>query len=60
MPTVCYNPKEDNDKWTLYDLADRLLMKGWQIPVYSLSENLQKMTLIKVCMDLYISSIFLI
>lgn len=42
MPIVCYKMKEDADvKWTLYDLADRLLMKGWQVPAYPLPENLQ-------------------
>ncbi len=42
MPIVCYKLKEDADvKWTLYDLADRLLMKGWQVPAYPLPESLQ-------------------
>lgn len=43
LPIVCY--KEDPAKqheWTLYDLADRLLMKGWQVPAYPLPENLQQ------------------
>ncbi|WP_024615762.1 glutamate decarboxylase [Clostridium sp. Ade.TY] len=42
LPIVCYKLKEDaNVEWTLYDLADRLLMKGWQVPAYPLPENLQ-------------------
>ncbi|WP_300261122.1 glutamate decarboxylase [Clostridium sp.] len=42
LPIVCYKLKEDVDvDWTLYDLADRLLMKGWQVPAYPLPENLQ-------------------
>jgi len=42
LPIVCYR-LVDNTKveWTLYDLADRLAMKGWQIPAYPLPENLQ-------------------
>ncbi|WP_239256156.1 glutamate decarboxylase [Listeria ilorinensis] len=41
LPIVCYRLKEDNEtKWTLYDLADRLLMKGWQIPAYPLPDDL--------------------
>ncbi|ELC8441957.1 glutamate decarboxylase [Clostridium perfringens] len=42
LPIVCYKLKADaNVQWTLYDLADRLLMKGWQVPAYPLPENLQ-------------------
>ncbi|MBC8632871.1 glutamate decarboxylase, partial [[Eubacterium] tenue] len=39
---VCYRLKDENAvEWTLYDLADRLAMKGWQIPAYPLPINLQ-------------------
>ncbi len=41
LPIVCYKLKADAGvKWTLYDLADRLQMKGWQVPAYPLPENL--------------------
>ncbi|MDK0546825.1 glutamate decarboxylase [Clostridium perfringens] len=42
LPIVCYKLKEDAKvDWTLYDLADRLLMKGWQVPAYPLPADLQ-------------------
>lgn len=42
IPIVCYALKEDADvEWTLYDLADRLLMRGWQVPAYPLPVNMQ-------------------
>lgn len=42
LPIVCYKLKEDRDcDWDLYDLADRLLMKGWQVPAYPLPKNLE-------------------
>ncbi|MCG4734634.1 glutamate decarboxylase, partial [Casaltella massiliensis] len=42
LPIVCYKLREDrNCDWDLYDLADRLLMKGWQVPVYPLPKNLE-------------------
>ena len=42
LPIVCYKLKDDAKvDWSLYDLADRLLMKGWQVPAYPLPENLQ-------------------
>lgn len=41
IPIVCYSLKEDlNLNWNLYDLSDRLLMKGWQIPAYPLPVNM--------------------
>ena len=42
MRVVCYTLKEKTgQEWTLYDLSDRLLMKGWQIPTYPLPVNLE-------------------
>ena len=42
LPIVCYKLREDrNCDWDLYDLADRLLMKGWQVPAYPLPKNLE-------------------
>lgn len=41
LPLVCYHLKEDSKiVWDLYDLADRLAMKGWQVPAYPLPDNL--------------------
>lgn len=40
LPIVCYKLREDiNCDWDLYDLADRLLMKGWQVPAYPLPKT---------------------
>ena len=42
LPIVCYKLRDDvNVDWTLYDLADRLLMKGWQVPAFPLPADLQ-------------------
>lgn len=44
LPVVCYKLKEDpNREWTLYDLSDRLLMKGWQVPAYPLPKDLDQL-----------------
>ncbi len=41
LPIVCYTiKKEKSVNWSLYDLADRLLMKGWQVPAYPLPNAL--------------------
>jgi glutamate decarboxylase len=42
LPLVCYRLKEGVAvEWTLYDLADRLQMRGWQVPAYPLPADLQ-------------------
>ncbi|SJZ36316.1 glutamate decarboxylase [Anaerorhabdus furcosa] len=42
VPVICYRLKNpENHKWSLYELADRLAMKGWQVPAYTLPANLQ-------------------
>lgn len=42
LPIVCYALKTETEvEWTLYDLADRLLMKGWQVPAYPLPADLE-------------------
>ncbi len=40
IPVVCFKLKENIVAWTLYNLSDRLEMKGWQIPVYPLPDNM--------------------
>ncbi|EOH97586.1 glutamate decarboxylase [Enterococcus pallens] len=46
LPLVCYKLKEDADReWTLYDLSDRLLMKGWQVPAYPLPKDLDQLVI---------------
>ncbi len=41
LPIVCYKLKDGITRtWTLYDLSDRLLMKGWQVPSYPLPIDL--------------------
>ena len=49
LPIVCFKLKDDaNVNWTSYDLADRLAMKGWQVPAYPLPEDLQDTTIQRI------------
>ena len=42
VPIVCWRLKKDaKTAWTLYDLADRLRMRGWLVPAYPLPANLE-------------------
>ncbi len=43
------------DKWTLYDLADRLRMKGWLVPAYPMADDLGDMTLQRIVVRLGLS-----
>lgn len=49
LPVVCYTLKEDEKReWTLYDLSDRLLMRGWQVPTYPLPKNLENIVIQRI------------
>jgi len=40
IPALCWKIKEGAEPgYTLYDLADRLAVRGWQVPAYSLPAN---------------------
>jgi glutamate decarboxylase len=39
-PVVCFRLKAKGLSWTLYNLSDQLEMKGWQIPVYTLPNDM--------------------
>ncbi len=40
IPALCWKIKEGTDPgFSLYDLADRLRVRGWQVPAYSLPAN---------------------
>ena len=40
MPAVCWTLKDgENPGFTLYDFADRLRTRGWQVPAYSMPPN---------------------
>jgi len=42
IPALCWKiRKGENPGYTLYDLADRLALRGWQVPAYSLPANQQ-------------------
>ncbi len=52
LPIVCYKLRDDvNVDWTLYDLADRLLMKGWQVPSLPITSRLTRYNNSKNCLS---------
>jgi glutamate decarboxylase len=49
IPALCWKIKDGaNPGFTLYDLADRLRTRGWQVPAYSLPANLQSQVIQRI------------
>ncbi len=49
IPAVCWTIKEGADPgYTLYDLADRLRVRGWQVPAYTLTGDLSHQTVQRI------------
>jgi glutamate decarboxylase len=49
IPAAAWRIKEGEDPgYTLYDLADRLRMKGWQVPAYPLTGELSELAIQRI------------
>lgn len=48
------NPQEGRH-WDLYDLADRLRMKGWLVPAYPMADNMSDMVLQRIVVKVGLS-----
>jgi glutamate decarboxylase len=50
IPALCWKMKEgfDTQGYTLYDLADRLRSRGWQVPAYSLPANVKDLVIQRI------------
>ncbi|MDO4569565.1 MAG: glutamate decarboxylase [Planctomycetia bacterium] len=42
LPVLCFTQKETSARWSLYDLSDRLRMRGWLVPTYPLPPSLEE------------------
>lgn len=49
IPAVCFRIKEGADPgYTLYDLSDRLRMRGWQVPAFALSGGAADVSVMRI------------
>jgi glutamate decarboxylase len=56
IPAICWKiPKGINPGYTLYDLAERLALRGWQVPAYSLPANQQNTAVQRIIVRLGVS-----
>ncbi len=47
--------KGHTDNWTLYDLADRLRMKGWLVPAYPMADDMADVVLQRIVVKVGLS-----
>jgi glutamate decarboxylase len=56
IPAVCWALRPGaNPGYTLYDVADRLCLRGWQVPAYSLPANCQGQVVQRIIVRLGVS-----
>ena len=49
IPALCWKLREGHDPgFNLYDLADRLRVRGWQVPAYSLPANCEDLAIQRI------------
>ena len=50
IPALCWKIKDgfDTEGYTLYDLADRLRSRGWQVPAYSMPADAQDVVIQRI------------
>jgi glutamate decarboxylase len=49
IPVFAWSLRDGHtDKWTLYDLADRLRMRGWIVPAYPMPDDLADLTVQRI------------
>jgi len=50
IPALCWKVKDgfDTEGYTLYDLADRLRSRGWQVPAYSMPANREDLVIQRI------------
>jgi glutamate decarboxylase len=50
IPALCWKLKDGQktNGYTLYDLADRLRSRGWQVPAYSMPANRQDLVIQRI------------
>jgi glutamate decarboxylase len=56
IPAICWTIKQgENPGYTLYELADRLSVRGWQVPAYSMPANRQDLVVQRIIVRLGVS-----
>ena len=55
IPVFAWKLKEGTRNWDLYDLADRLRMRGWQVPAYPMPDDMADLVVQRIVVRLGLS-----
>ena len=55
IPVFAWKLKEGKRNWDLYDLADRLRMRGWQVPAYHMPDDMADLVVQRIVVRLGLS-----
>ncbi len=48
LPVFAFKLHDDVDRYSVYDLSERLRQRGWQVPAYTFPENLSDMSVMRI------------
>jgi glutamate decarboxylase len=48
LPVFAFKLRDDIDRYSVYDISERLRMRGWQVPAYTFPENLTDMSVMRI------------
>jgi glutamate decarboxylase len=48
LPVFAFKLRDDIDKYSVYDISERLRTRGWQVPAYTFPENLTDMAVLRI------------
>ena len=48
LPVFAFKLRDDVDRYSVFDLSERLRMRGWQVPAYTFPENLTDMAVMRI------------
>jgi glutamate decarboxylase len=48
LPVFAFRVKDDVTDFSVYDLSDRLRMRGWQVPAYTFPADLEDMAVLRI------------
>lgn len=55
IPVFAWKLNKDKRNWDLYDLADRLRMRGWLVPAYPMPDNISELVVQRIVVRLGLS-----
>jgi len=48
LPVFAFKLRDDIGKYSVFDISERLRMRGWQVPAYTFPENLTDMAVMRI------------